>query len=89
MQWTESVGLTLVFRDITQMKLKTPHGNTLTYTILETFPFTSERKRMGIIVREESTGQITFLMKGMISLSEAINTHIERKYFYSENNVFN
>ncbi|XP_022661121.1 probable phospholipid-transporting ATPase IIA isoform X2 [Varroa jacobsoni] len=63
-QWTESVGLTLVFRDITQMKLKTPHGNTLTYTILETFPFTSERKRMGIIVREESTGQITFLMKG-------------------------
>lgn len=63
-EWTECVGLTLVSRDITQMKLKTPHGNKLTYTILETFPFTSERKRMGIIVREENSGEITFLMKG-------------------------
>ena len=63
-EWTERVGLTLVSRDITQMKLKTPHGNKLTYNILETFPFTSERKRMGIIVREENSGEITFLMKG-------------------------
>ncbi|XP_064409595.1 probable phospholipid-transporting ATPase IIB isoform X2 [Latimeria chalumnae] len=45
-------------------ELKTPGGQILTYYILQNFPFTSESKRMGIIVREESTGEITFYMKG-------------------------
>uniref|UniRef100_A0A8D0GLU8 Phospholipid-transporting ATPase n=1 Tax=Sphenodon punctatus TaxID=8508 RepID=A0A8D0GLU8_SPHPU len=63
-QWTEIVGLTLVNRDLTSMQLKTPGGQILTYYILQIFPFTSESKRMGIIVREESTGEITFYMKG-------------------------
>uniref|UniRef100_A0A8C4TAY9 Phospholipid-transporting ATPase n=1 Tax=Erpetoichthys calabaricus TaxID=27687 RepID=A0A8C4TAY9_ERPCA len=63
-QWTESVGLTLVNRDLTSMQLKTPGGQILTFYILQIFPFTSESKRMGIIVREEATGDITFYMKG-------------------------
>ncbi|XP_023555827.1 probable phospholipid-transporting ATPase IIB isoform X5 [Octodon degus] len=63
-QWTESVGLTLVSRDLTSMQLKTPSGQVLTYCILQMFPFTSESKRMGIIVRDESTAEITFYMKG-------------------------
>uniref|UniRef100_A0A8C6XBP1 Phospholipid-transporting ATPase n=1 Tax=Naja naja TaxID=35670 RepID=A0A8C6XBP1_NAJNA len=63
-QWTESVGLTLVNRDLTSMQLKTPSGQILTYYILQIFPFTSESKRMGIIVRDESTGEIMFYMKG-------------------------
>uniref|UniRef100_A0A8C5TDI3 Phospholipid-transporting ATPase n=1 Tax=Malurus cyaneus samueli TaxID=2593467 RepID=A0A8C5TDI3_9PASS len=63
-QWTESVGLTLVNRDLTSMQLKTPGGHILTYYILQIFPFTSESKRMGIIVRDESSGDITFYMKG-------------------------
>lgn len=50
-QWTESVGLTLVNRDLTSMQLRTPSGQILTYCILQTFPFTSESKRMGVIVR--------------------------------------
>ncbi|CAB1345712.1 unnamed protein product, partial [Coregonus sp. 'balchen'] len=63
-RWTESVGLTLVNRDLTSLQLKTPAGQILTYNILQIFPFTSESKRMGIIVREETTGDITFYMKG-------------------------
>ncbi|KAK7811553.1 hypothetical protein U0070_011132 [Myodes glareolus] len=63
-RWTESVGLTLVSRDLTSMQLKTPSGQVLTYCILQMFPFTSESKRMGIIVRDESTAEITFYMKG-------------------------
>ncbi|XP_028908503.1 probable phospholipid-transporting ATPase IIB isoform X2 [Ornithorhynchus anatinus] len=63
-QWTESVGLTLVSRDLTSMQLKTPGGQILTYYILQIFPFTSESKRMGVIVRDESTAEITFYMKG-------------------------
>ncbi|KAI1902011.1 hypothetical protein AGOR_G00040320 [Albula goreensis] len=63
-RWTESVGLTLVNRDLTTMQLRTPAGQILTFNILQIFPFTSESKRMGIIVREETTGDITFYMKG-------------------------
>ncbi|XP_002920411.1 probable phospholipid-transporting ATPase IIB isoform X5 [Ailuropoda melanoleuca] len=63
-QWTESVGLTLVSRDLASVQLRTPGGQILTYCILQMFPFTSESKRMGVIVRDESTAEITFYMKG-------------------------
>ncbi|KAF6031487.1 ATP9A [Bugula neritina] len=63
-KWTESVGLTLIHRDLTSMTLRTPvTGATVKYGILQTFPFTSETKRMGIIVKD-SNGVITFYMKG-------------------------
>ncbi|KIJ07873.1 hypothetical protein PAXINDRAFT_177648 [Paxillus involutus ATCC 200175] len=63
-KWTESVGLTLIARDRTSITLQTPTGSTLTYDILELFPFTSESKRMGIVVRDTHTGEILFLQKG-------------------------
>ncbi|KAL0567572.1 putative aminophospholipid-translocase, partial [Marasmius crinis-equi] len=62
--WTQSIGLTLTFRDRTSIHLQTPSGTTLKYEILEIFPFTSESKRMGIIVRDTSTSEITFYQKG-------------------------
>uniref|UniRef100_A0A4W5L877 P-type phospholipid transporter n=1 Tax=Hucho hucho TaxID=62062 RepID=A0A4W5L877_9TELE len=49
--WTESVGLTLVNRDLNSLLLKTPAGQILTYYILQIVTFTSDSKRMGIIVR--------------------------------------
>ncbi|CAB3373244.1 Hypothetical predicted protein [Cloeon dipterum] len=63
-KWTEESGLALIHRDLTTMQLRTPNGAVLNYTILQIFPFTSETKRMGIIVKEESTGEITFYLKG-------------------------
>ena len=62
--WTASVGLTLTFRDRTRMTLTTPSGSTVTFDILDIFPFTSESKRMGIVVRDTQTGEILFLQKG-------------------------
>lgn len=50
-------------------------ANLLRYQILQMFPFTSESKRMGIIVRDINTGEITFYLKGadivMASIVEA------------------
>lgn len=63
-QWTESVGLSLVDRDISQIKLRNPHGQIMKYDILQIFPFSSETKRMGIIVRDHQTNEILFLLKG-------------------------
>ena len=36
----------------------------LEFEVLDIFPFTSESKRMGIVVREVSSGEVTFLQKG-------------------------
>lgn len=63
-RWTESVGLTLVFRDRTRIELQAPNGSRLIFDVLDIFPFTSESKRMGIVVRDQQSGEITFLQKG-------------------------
>ncbi|KAG4090482.1 putative E1-E2 ATPase [Neocallimastix lanati (nom. inval.)] len=63
-KWTEDIGMTLIYRDTKKIKLRTPIDTILEFTILEIFPFTSETKRMGIIVKDEATNEITFYMKG-------------------------
>ncbi|KAK0538639.1 putative aminophospholipid-translocase [Tilletia horrida] len=63
-RWTESVGLALIARDRTSMSLRANDGTVLSFDILEVFPFTSESKRMGIVIRERSTGELMFYQKG-------------------------
>ena len=63
-QYTESVGLRLVHRDRTRMELQTTTGQKLAFDVLEIFPFTSETKRMGIVIREIETGDVLFYEKG-------------------------
>eukprot|EP01006_Ploeotia_vitrea_P034800 TRINITY_DN65800_c6_g3_i1.p1 TRINITY_DN65800_c6_g3~~TRINITY_DN65800_c6_g3_i1.p1 ORF type:complete len:1115 (-),score=98.08 TRINITY_DN65800_c6_g3_i1:221-3409(-) len=63
-KFTEEVGLTLIERDVAEMKLRWPSGRKQPFEILQIFPFTSETKRMGIIVRNVETGLITFYTKG-------------------------
>lgn len=67
-QWTDSVGLTLVDRTRTSITLRAnlDQGQQVTFVfdILEIFPFTSESKRMGIVIRDQSTGKVTFYQKG-------------------------
>eukprot|EP01133_Synstelium_polycarpum_P015140 gene15140-17919_t len=62
-KFTESVGLVLSGRELASITLKNPLDELETYEVLNIFPFTSETKRMGIIVRD-SEGIITFYMKG-------------------------
>lgn len=63
-KWTEEVGLALVKRDLNSMQLMAPNGKMISYTILQNFPFTSESKRMGIILRDIASNEITFYLKG-------------------------
>ncbi|KAH7333667.1 hypothetical protein B0J17DRAFT_133508 [Rhizoctonia solani] len=63
-KWTESVGLTLISRTRTQIELQAPDGTTLVYSVLALFPFTSESKRMGIVVQSMDTHEIMFVQKG-------------------------
>lgn len=65
-EWTESVGVSLISRDRTSMTLSLPSSNdfTATYDILAIFPFTSESKRMGTVIRSRLSGEIVFVQKG-------------------------
>ncbi|KAF2016740.1 phospholipid-translocating P-type ATPase-like protein [Aaosphaeria arxii CBS 175.79] len=74
-RWTENVGLRLLQRDRESMSLQScDDGNTVVRVrILNVFPFTSEGKRMGIVVRfyhgpassaTDEDGEIWFYQKG-------------------------
>ncbi|KAJ7703301.1 aminophospholipid-transporting P-type ATPase [Mycena rosella] len=83
--WTQSIGLTLVFRDRTRIELQTPSGARLSFDVLELFPFTSESKRMGIVVRDTQSGEITFLQKG----ADVVMTRIVQRNDWLEEETAN
>eukprot|EP01116_Phalansterium_solitarium_P016867 TRINITY_DN400_c3_g1_i1.p1 TRINITY_DN400_c3_g1~~TRINITY_DN400_c3_g1_i1.p1 ORF type:complete len:1058 (+),score=360.52 TRINITY_DN400_c3_g1_i1:1014-4187(+) len=62
-KFTELSDLVLAARDVNSITLRTPLGDLESYEVLNIFPFTSESKRMGIIIRDAS-GAITFYVKG-------------------------
>eukprot|EP00668_Euglena_longa_P013896 GGOE01017847.1.p1 GENE.GGOE01017847.1~~GGOE01017847.1.p1 ORF type:complete len:1117 (-),score=406.00 GGOE01017847.1:373-3663(-) len=70
-KFTESVGVTLIQRDIATMALQVP-GGVVRFAILAIFPFTSASKRMAIVVRNLATGLITFFEKGADSVMQNI-----------------
>ena len=74
-RYTEQLGVALVARDQHALELRTPGGGALWFDILELFPFTSERKRMGIVVRDRRTGEISFYLKGADVVMSRIVTH--------------
>ncbi len=70
--WTESVGLTLVKRDLNRIVLRAPDHTFRSYEILQIFPFTSETKRMGIIVRDLQSLEVIFYLKGADTVMQSI-----------------
>ena len=64
------MGLTLVHRDLSTMHLRTPYGEILVFSILQIFPFTSETKRMGIIVKVSNP--VVFEVQTFSSLKDVL-----------------
>eukprot|EP00792_Barthelona_sp_PAP020_P009282 TRINITY_DN3285_c0_g1_i3.p1 TRINITY_DN3285_c0_g1~~TRINITY_DN3285_c0_g1_i3.p1 ORF type:complete len:1044 (+),score=271.26 TRINITY_DN3285_c0_g1_i3:105-3236(+) len=71
-QYAETIGFTLVSRTFEEITISMPNGSIRHYRILQDFPFTSERKRMGIILQHVETGEITFFVKGADSVMAKI-----------------
>lgn len=46
------------------LSLSSLNSGMMRFQILQVFPFTSESKRMGIIIKDLNTGEITFYLKG-------------------------
>lgn len=60
----ESVGFKLLERNSNGMKIQTPSGSVETYEIIACFPFSSDTKRMGILVKYVEGNRIIFYLKG-------------------------
>ena len=60
----ESVGMSLEFRDQKSMRIKNCIDQEENYEILENFPFSSDTKRMGILLRHKETNRLLFYLKG-------------------------
>ena len=84
-RWTESVGLRIVHRDWHKIALQSVDSSRIVVRvrILEVFPFTSEGKRMGIILQyfegsestvssSTETGEIWFYQKGADTVMTSI-----------------
>jgi phospholipid-translocating ATPase len=81
-QWTEHVGLRLVHRDRKSISLQFTADERIVVRvkILNLFPFTSDSKRMGIILRfsrqtglsKDDEGEIVFFQKGADTVMSAI-----------------
>lgn len=68
-EWTHSAGLSLLSRSTTELILGLDGTDIrLRFEILAIFPFTSERKRMGILIRDMQSSEITFYLKGADSV---------------------
>lgn len=63
-QFAESLDMILLERDDAFIRIQDANGHEQQFEILENFPFSSETKRMGIIVRSPETGTIMFYLKG-------------------------
>ena len=62
--FAEKMGYLLLERRPNKIKIRTPGNFEETYEILYNFPFSSETKRMGIILKNEETKKIIFFLKG-------------------------
>jgi len=69
-KYARTTGLVLTDRSTTTMVLRQPSGTRVEYHILYLFPFSSDTKRMGVIVKEPQVGgvdgRILFLMKVLL-----------------------
>ena len=63
-QLAESLNMQLISRSDNSIVVRNPNFVEEKYEILANFPFTSESKRMGIILRNLEHGHIIFYMKG-------------------------
>lgn len=79
----ESLGFKLQARAPDSITLQLPGGTLEKWIILYNFPFTSERKRMGIVIQNSETKQVLFLLKGADSVM-AEKVSVQEKVFVEE-----
>ena len=63
-KFSDSLGVKLLERDQQKIVIQNTAGNNEEYLVLANFPFSSETKRMGIVLRHTQTDRLIFYLKG-------------------------
>lgn len=76
MKFAGTMGMKLVERDSHFINITNANNQPERYEVLANFPFSSETKRMGIILRHTETGTIVFYLKGAeVVLKQKVRAH--------------
>lgn len=63
-KYANSLGMELVERDRTSVQIKNTKGIYENYEIIANFPFSSQTKKMSVLVKQRETGKIIYYAKG-------------------------
>lgn len=80
----EEFGVELIERTQKKITVKNALGGIESYIIRANFPFSSERKRMGIVLQHESTNDIVFYLKGADIVMKDMLMEVKRGYLLDE-----
>ena len=69
-KFAEKLNMKLTYRTDTEIKFENANGFTEEYEILANFPFSSDTKRMGIVLKNKQHGHIIFYLKGAENVIE-------------------
>ena len=70
-RFADSLGMNLIERDQNVIVIQNTSGQTEHYEVLANFPFSSETKRMGIVLKNRESGKIIFYLKGAETVMKA------------------
>jgi len=80
----EQMNVQLVSRTQNLIEIKNAAGKMEKYDVLANFPFTSDSKRMGIILRHQASGSIVFYLKGADSVMKNKVPEVQRGFLLDE-----
>ena len=70
-RFADSMGMKLIERDQNLIKIANTTGTEENYEVLANFPFSSDTKRMGIVLKNRETNKIIFYLKGAETVMKA------------------
>ncbi len=80
----EELKIKLISRDQSHIVIETPNNRRESYAILACFPFSSDTKRMGIILKHEETNRIMFYLKGADTVMKWKVPEVQRGFLQDE-----
>jgi len=70
-RFADSMGMKLIDRDQNSIQIQNTNGVEENYEVLANFPFSSDTKRMGIVLKHKESGKIIFYLKGAETVMKA------------------
>lgn len=77
-KYSNSIAMELIERDRTFVQLKNTKGVFENYDIIANFPFSSQSKKMSVLVKQRETGKIIYYVKGAEVVMEGLMKSTQR-----------